>query len=669
MQKKKKKSHVPFRLNALFLSVFLLFSILIFRLGYVQIVKGAEYKQTSDQTDNVTTKLDAPRGKIYDRDHRVVVNNKPVYSITYTRMQNSTAEDRLKLAEKLSHFIHKDTSEVTERDKKDFFILLHKKEVEKRITAKEKKKLNDDQIYQLELDRVTKKDLDQLTDHQLEVLAIKRELDGGYSMSPQRVKVGVTEKEIARISEHLKELPGIDIKPDAQRDYPFGNSFKGILGQVKQIPKSKMDYYLARGNDRNDLVGTSFLEEQYESVLRGKKSKIEYMTDKAGNPIGDPIEKKGERGDDLVLTVDMDFQKKVENIIESELKESKSGSFAYANRDLKEAYVTVMNPNTGEILAMAGKQYDPKTGRYKNDPYGNVYDSFAAGSVVKGATVLAGLQSGVITPNTHFYDAPLNFGDGRVMKSVENMGSIGPLTALERSSNVYMWNIAMRLAGYDYSKKRFIHENVEGAFRTLRNTYAQFGLGVPTGIDLPSEATGYHTGISDDLAQAMFFAIGQFDTYTPLQLAQYVSTIANDGYRMQPHLVKEIREPSEDPNKLGKLVTRIEPNVLNRIDMKKSDIELVQKGFRLVMSGAHGTAAPRFSHKSYMPAGKSGTAQVDIKTGMDNRTLIAYAPYKHPEVAISVVVPNVRADTPNYEIGEKVLDTYFEMKDKGEPTK
>ena len=92
---------------------------------------------------------------------------------------------------------------------------------------------------------------------------------------------------------------------------------------------------------------------------------------------------------------------------------------------------------------------------------------------------------------------------------------------------------------------------------------------MPTGIDLPSEATGYHTGVSDALSQAMYFSIGQFDTYTPIQMAQYVSTIANNGLRMQPHLLKEVREPSDNPNKLGKLLYHFEPNILNKIEMNE----------------------------------------------------------------------------------------------------
>jgi penicillin-binding protein A len=664
---KKRKNHVPLRLNALFLSVFFLFSILVLRLGYIQIVKGEEYKRTAYLTENVTSKLDAPRGKMFDRYHRVAVNNEPIFSITYTKTREDDSKDRLVIARKLAELITKETDSLTERDKKDYFILLHEEDVKGRLTSKEKKDTAPEELYDLMLEKVTKDDIHSLTETDLEVLAIKSEMDRGYTLSPQRIKIGATKKEIATISEHLSELRGIDLKPDAQRSYPFGDSFRDIFGQVKQIPKAKMDYYTARGNEQNDLVGTSFLEEEYESILRGTKTKIKYVTNKIGNPVGDPVEEEGARGSDLVLTVDMNLQKEVEMVIERELKESITGQYAYDNRQLDSAYAVMMDPNTGEILSMAAKEYDRKTGKFKSIPFGNVYHSFAMGSTVKGATVLTGLKQGVITPKTIFNDAPLAFGDGRLMKSYQNMGPIDAVEALERSSNVYMWHIAMRLAGYDYSNKRFNEHKVDDAFRILRNSYSQFGLGVPTGIDLPSEATGYNTGISGELSQAMFFSIGQFDTYTPIQMVQYVSTIANGGMRMQPHLLKEIREPSVDENKLGKLLYRFEPNVMNRIEMKQSDIDLVQKGFYEVMNGKNGTAAYLFKNKDYNPAGKTGTAEVDTKTALYNKTLIGYAPYDKPEVAIAVVVPDIREDSTNNEIGEGILDAYFNLKKEGIP--
>ena len=190
----KKKSHVPIRINALFLSVFLLFSILVLRLGFIQIVKGEEFKRNAYLTENVTTKLDAPRVKMYDSNYQVIVDNVPVFSITYTRTRDADSDIRLEIAKKLSELITKDISDLTERDRQDFFILLNEKEIEKRVSDAEEKNTPPEKLYDLMLSKVTEKDISSFSDKELEVLAIKSEMDRGYTLSPQRIKIGATEK-------------------------------------------------------------------------------------------------------------------------------------------------------------------------------------------------------------------------------------------------------------------------------------------------------------------------------------------------------------------------------------------------------------------------------------------------------------------------------------------
>lgn len=211
------------------------------------------------------------------------------------------------------------------------------------------------------------------------------------------------------------------------------------------------------------------------------------------------------------------------------------------------------------------------------------------------------------------------------------------------------------------------------AFDTFRNYFSQFGLGVKTGIDLPNEMTGYK-GTDRLTGFLLDYAIGQYDTYTPLELAQYVSTIANGGYRLKPQLVKEVRDPNPEKG-IGAVVQSVQPEVLNKIDMKSEYIKEVQAGFRRVMT--KGTAASQFASASYQPAAETGTAQSfydgpdKSKTGTStyNTTLVAYAPADNPEIAISVVVPWAYIDysakyTITNEIGREVMDKYFELKSK-----
>ncbi len=386
---------------------------------------------------------------------------------------------------------------------------------------------------------------------------------------------------------------------------------------------------------------------------------------------------EGQRGKDLVLSIDMELQRSVEQIIETNLLATKKMA---GTGFLDRAYVVLMDPNTGEILTMAGKRLvkNSETGQteLQDDALGTFTTSYNVGSAVKGATVLTGYQQGAISPNSSWVDTPLKIKGTPVKKSWTTMGRITDLKALERSSNVYMFMTAIAIG-----KGRYVPNGPlsldPAAFDTIRDSFSQFGLGVRTGIDLPNETAGFK-GADKKPGFLLDLAIGQYDTYSAMQLAQYVSTIANNGYRVQPHIVKEIREPVLDKNEIGPITQSITPTILNRVDMKEEWVKRVQSGFRLVMSGSQGTATRFFGSKPYNPAGKTGTAQAFYdgpdrkKYGKEppevmNLSLVGYAPYESPEVSMAVLVP--WAYTPsatdtrtNLLIGSQVMDKFFELK-------
>lgn len=683
--KKKKIAQVPFRLNILFFVVFLLFSALILRLGVVQIVYGEDYRKEVERTEDEIVNTPVPRGKIYDRFHRVIVDNTPENAITYTRSKTTTPEDTLKVARKLAKYIDKPVDKVTERDMKDYWILTRKEKAEKKVSKKERKEFEkqglsqkeiDKKIYELTLKRITPEDLREITKEELEIIAIKHEMDSGYALTPQIVKNnGVTNREYAVVSEHLEELPGVSATTDWKRHYVYENTFRSVLGNITEddegVPRERLDYFLARDYSRNDRVGKSYLEAQFEDVLHGKKAKIRNIVDKSGNVIATEKVYDGERGKDLVLTIDVELQQRVEKIIEEEIMATKrKGNSPLLDR----AFVVMMNPKTGEVLSMAGKLLtkgeDGKT-QFVDFAIGNITSAYAMGSAVKGATVLTGFQTGVLHPNTYIVDEPLYIKGTPRKKSWQTMGTINELTALQRSSNVYMFKTAIAIGGGKYRPHRSLKINPE-AFTTIRKYFAQFGLGVKTGIDLPNELGGFQ-GKETGAGKLLDLSIGQYDMYTPLQMAQYVSTIANGGYRMKPQIIKEIRKPTDDAKELGPVIQRFEPVVLNRIDMKTEYIKRVQEGFRRVMQTPKGTAYAYFSGAPYKPAGKTGTAEAFYDGPIQSRrndptynlTLVGYAPYDNPEVSFAVVVPwatQGNSDGINNRIGRRILDTYFELK-------
>jgi len=661
-KQKKKKNQLPFRVNILFLFVFILFSILIVRLGVVQIVEGEKFQRYADATENVIAKTNTPRGKVKDRKGKVIVDNEPVFNLVYTRQKNITNEELLKNARLLAKFIDKETDEVTERDLKDYYIATRgqKELIEKKITPAEKEKVGQDGLYDLLLDKITKDDLAEISEEELEVAAIWREMNSGYAFSEQVIKEGVTKEEFAVINEHLSELVGIDVQPDGERVYPYGDTLRGVLGEIGKIPKEKKDYYTARGYDLNDEVGTSGIEQQYEDVLSGIKEKKKYITKKSGVVIDDPEIISGESGKDITLTIDIDFQREVEKIVEKHVRNTPAAS---------RAYVVVVNPKTGEILSLAGKKQSG--GKMVDDVSSTYLQSFQPGSSVKGATVLTGFMYDVMKPGEVILDRQLRFADGTKKGSYRNLGAVNDLTALEKSSNVYMFYVGMRLAGYGYhcgcwtgDKKG--EEAYRDAIQKYRTVFHQFGLGVPTGIDLPYEATGYRGSAHNQIGLVMDFGIGQYDTYTPLQLAQYVATIANNGDRMKLHLVKEIRESNVNSDEPGKLVKRFEPVVLNRVNAKQEYIRRVQQGFYRVTHGHSGTAKGHYGGLKVV--GKTGTAEVGRKgSGLENLIFVGYAPYDDPEIAFSIVVPNVRKNAGNaitHRIGKDIVKTYYDLKEK-----
>ncbi len=682
MSKKKKKTHIPIRLNILFFVVFLLFSALILRLGVVQIVQGEEYQQKLERTVNIIAKNEAPRGIMYDRYGNAIVENKLVLMMTYTN-RNVSNEEKLRVASRLTELIEVDTSKVTERDMKDYWILTYPEEASRLVSLEEMAELDHDHmaIYRAQLDRITEEHLSQLTTDDMEKIAIKREFDRGFAHTPQRV-TDVTYPEAARVLEHLSELPGIDIIRDAERNYVYGNSFRQLFGGVGSIPRDAIDYYLSRGYYRSDQVGTSQLEQQYEDVLRGDKEILEHILDGSGRLIDQPIETPGQRGKDLMLTVDMELQQGVEQIVQDEIERLKSID-GYVG--VPAAYALMIEPHTGEILAMSGFRESSTTNNLIPYELGNVYNGFEMGSAIKGATVLTGFETGVVQPGKIILDQTIDIRGTRI-SSHTTMGRINDLTALERSSNVYMAEIALALGGTYNRSTNSWSGNIPKGYNLMRYYFNQFGLGVKTGIDLPSEGSGFNGGVQE-IGNLAHLSYGQFDTYTPLQTAQYVSTIANGGYRIQPRLVREIREPSIVEEELGNVVKQFSPNVLNRLDMKDEYIERVQEGFRLVVHGSQGTARA-LANKPYKVAGKTGTAQLffvrDAEDNVirdqngkairgNNQILVGYAPYDDPEVAFVVIVPDLKIDNsrgsigigrPANNISGHILDAYFDLKNE-----
>ncbi|PTG08795.1 penicillin-binding protein [Staphylococcus chromogenes] len=665
----KMRQTMNLRINFIFIVIVLAFVLIVLRLGYLQIAQGAHFNQMIRESDNVTVNESAPRGRILDRNGNVIVDNASKKAITYTRGKNTSQKEILTTAKKLSNIITMDTDSITTRDKKDFWIQKYPEKV-KQLMKKEQALVENGDISQEQFDqslrdKISDKDINQLTKKDLQVLAIYREMSQGTTLSPRTIKKeGVTDEEYAAVSQQLSDMPGINTSMDWDRKYPYGSTLKGVLGQVSTseegLPKELTDDYLSKGYSRNDRVGKSYLEQQYESVLRGEKKEIQYTTDKSGEIIDSKVINEGSRGDDLVLTIDIELQQKAESYLEKQIAKLRSEGA----KDMDSAMMVVQDPKSGDILAMVGKKID-KNGNLTDFDIGNFTTQYAVGSSVKGGTLLAGYQNKAIQVGQEMIDEPLHFQDGGTKRSYFNKDGqvrINDSEALMHSSNVYMFKTALKMAGLDYSNNMPLPSDVSVPGQKLRKGLNQVGLGVKTGIDLPNEVTGQIEPLKDNPGNYLDLAIGQYDTYSPLQLAQYVSTIANDGVRIQPHIAKEIRQATRD-DQLGPIKKSIQGRVLNHVNNTPEEIKEVQKGFDMAFNKEKGTGYASFSNTKVRSAGKTGTAEV-FQDGEPrvNSTYVGYAPADDPKLSFSIVYTNQPVPEPwlnGGDLGRDVINYFF----------
>lgn len=662
------------RINFIFGLVVFIFAIMVLRLGYLQIAQGSHYKQLIKNDENITVNESVPRGRIVDRNGKVLVDNASKMAITYTRGRKTSQKEMLETAKKLSSLIKMDTDKITDRDKKDFWVTLHPQKA-KDLMKKEQSMLEDGSISQEQYDeqqrkKIGKKQLSELSKKDLQILAIYREMNAGSTLDPQTIKnEDVTEKEYAAVSQQLSKLPGVNTSMDWDRKYPYKDTLRGIFGDVSTstegLPKELTEQYLSKGYSRNDRVGKSYLEYQYEDVLRGKKKQMKYTTDKSGKVINSEVVNPGSRGHDLQLTIDIDLQKKVESLLDKQIAKLRS----QGAKDMDNAMIVVQDPKNGDILAMAGKQIS-KNGKLTDYDIGNFTAQFAVGSSVKGGTLLAGYQNKAIKVGEQMVDEPLKFQGGLTKRSYFNKDgrvTINDKEALMHSSNVYMFKTALKLAGDPYYSGMPLPNDISIAGQKLRKGLNQVGLGVETGIDLPNETNGQIEPLTNNPGNYLDLSIGQYDTYTPLQLSQYVSTIANNGYRIQPHIGLSIHDAT-NKDELGPVKRKVKGNVLNKVNNSQKEIDEVKDGFKMAFNEKDGTGYASFKDTVVPSAGKTGTAEV-FQDGEPrvNSTYIGYAPIKDPKLSFSIVYTNQPVPPPwlnGGDLGRDVINYYFKDKDK-----
>lgn len=654
----------------LLISIYLVIGCRLFNL---QILKNSEYNdKLAMATEKTIESTSAPRGRIYDRNHKLLVDNEGIKTIYYKKQNGITTKEEIELAYEVSNNIDIDYSKIDDNKLKDFYYKSHYKECRKKITDAEwdlynKRKLNDKDIDKLIYERLDD-EISEYTDSDKKAAYIYYLMNKGYSYAEKVIKNSdVTDAEYAYISENIDNLKGFNTKLDWERVYLYGDTFKSILGNVSSntqgIPSELSEEYLKRGYTLDDRVGISYLEYQYEDYLRGTKAKYRLLSDNSYELVSE-----GKRGNDIVLTIDIELQKYLEEVLSNEVLNAKGEpGTQYYNR----SFAIVSDPNTGEILAMAGKQAVLKDGYYQIVDYtpGIVTLPVTPGSVVKGASMMVGYKYGAIDIGTVLNDECIKIKDTPLKCSWQTMGPIDDVYALQNSSNVYQYKIAIKVGNgsYEYNQGLVLDES---AFDKYREMYAEFGLGEKTGIDLPVESLGF-MGKSRLPGHLLDFSIGQYDTYTPIQLSQYINTIANNGVRLKPYLLKEVYKPSDSGDTFGSLIYKANVTELGKLSVEKKYIDRVREGFSAVVTKGLGYG---YMGNYTNSSGKTGTSQSFIDTDDDGKvdtetitsSFVGYSPSDNPKMSIVVVSPDISVpDSTTYgvtrNISAQIVNKYFEL--------
>lgn len=644
----------------------LIFAVVSVRLVFLQIRNQEDYAAKLENYSSQKQTDSTARGEMVDRNGKVIAKTVSSHNIVYFPPKDTTSEEQWELAQTFAKDFKVDHKGMTNSDYQDLYMFLHKDEKGNKDSGKnllseqEKETLTAEEQEKKIRSRITMKMVDELADDDIKdafsVYLSMRKLPNNQN---KVILEDVDSDSVAKLMENKDKYRGFDVNLGSwKREYPYKDTLHDVLGSIttsKQgVPSKLRSYYEAMGYSLTDRVGQSGLEKQYEDLLSGTPRVSEISYDSDGTAIMNETS-SGKNGYDLHLTIDVELQKKVDDILEDTLKKYAGTA---GREKFKKAIVVLMNPQTGEIYAMSGKYLD-EDGKIQNYSSGAYLDAFASGSVVKGATVYMMLDQGIQTRYSTEQDEQMKIAGTPFKQSFNTYGTVNSIRALAVSSNVYMFKSVIKLAGGNYVYNQplgITNEMAQKTFKLMRNYYSMFGLGTKTGLDVPNEAQGF-TGNTMNPGLLLDYSIGQYDNYTPIQLVQYAATIANGGKKVQPKLVNTATEVNTDYT-----VYENKTQVLSALPGSKEDLETIQMGFREVVAGEH--AIDPIKALDVQVAAKTGTAEVGDYT---NASLVGYAPYdKEAKVAFACSVPesatndqSVAGNLCAYNIMPEVLKEFF----------
>ncbi len=611
----------------MYLFLIAIFSVLLIRLIFIWSNNDFYTMALENKTLVYVNGGSAPRGRILDSNGKVLVDNIGVKTIYYNKIKDITTAKEIEIAYTLANILSIEQGSVTEQKT---LWLKENNNGNDLITNEEyrlfdERKITQEEINNLKYERITSEMLNEENESFRKAARIYSLMNNGYAYSKKEILKNVQEEEYAQVIE--SNIPGVTGELSWERIYLYEDTLKNVLGSIGNIPKEEKEYYLSNGYELTDTVGISYLEKQYEEYLKGTKAKYLVNSDNTLTLI-----EEEQRGYDLVLSIDIDIQLKVEEIIKDKILLGKK----YPNTTYyKDSYALVSDPLSGQIIAMAGLRYnDDET--WSDISLNVINKSFTIGSAVKGATIAVGYKYGLVEMGKYINDSCIKLYLTPQKCSFKNLGRINDLEALAYSSNYFQFLIAIGITGNTYKPNMQLNATQEH-FKIYRDMLASFGLGVKTNIDLPGETTGIiGSKVADDLL--LNLAIGQYDTYTPIEVLQYINSMAS-GSRLALSVMKEIKDGDE-------IIYENAINVLNDVDLNEEYLNRIREGLKLVLSEGTGKIYVR---DDLLAVGKTGTSEsfydsnndglVDVAT--ITSTFAGYFPEEDPKFSVVVITPNI----------------------------
>ena len=677
MKKRIRRETTNLRFNILTIIVYIIGVILIVKLFELQIIKGADYRETSNTRLSRESTLEASRGDILDRSGNILATTTSAFNIELykTKSDDDTLNNCIKNLIVLFENYGINYPNNFPVNNEGTMYTIEGEQLDKWL---EKYKLDKSTTPQDAINYFIKKYHIDAEDVQIarKIISIRYEITTkGYSSTKSLgLAENVSREVIAKICERNFDFPGVTITTETSRKYNYDNLASHIVGYIGKISEKEynesQDIY-----NNNDYVGKTGIEGLFEKYLRGRKGKQEIEMSVDGTVTGETITQDPIQGSTIVLTIDSKLQEIAENSLENNIQKIRNGGFS-RSYDAHGGCVVAIDVRTGEILAMASNpDYNPNSwvGGISVAEYNQIKEqnslfnkaisgAYAPGSIYKMVTAMAGLETGAISTTEKINDTGIykKYKDYQPHCWVYDSyhrghGYLNVSGAIQHSCNYFFYEVGDRIK-----------------IETLDKYAKYFGLGIKTGIELPSETAG--TLASPEVAKKvgetwssgrnLSAAIGQsYNAFSPLQIAKYIATVANGGNRINPTIVKRIlntdgTESSKvEINDYVKNMVKLEDDNIENLTFSKANIDAVLEGMRSVTDEG-GTASSVFRGFDIEVGGKTGSAEAGQNV---NAWFAGFAPYDSPEIAVVVMVENGGHGFYTAEVAKEIIAEYFGM--------